>query len=79
MRRGSAWTSNVPLSSNAFPAPETFTSQKNRHHAELAHDRQQTLDHARPAKSAGRDTAEDDRFMDVLLQVAVQDVVEDAG
>src|SRR5439155_17102854 len=42
---------------------------KNCYQAELAHDRQQTLDRACPAKQTRRDTADAHGFVNVLLEI----------
>src|SRR5579871_6323820 len=76
MRRGSAASSSPPSSSNAFPALETFTSQKIVTSPSSRMTGSKALDHARAAEAPGRDAAESHRLVDILLEIAIQSMLE---
>src|SRR5256885_6315103 len=67
-----------PLIEKLFHVPEIHVP-KNCYQAQLAHDRQQRLDHSRTAKRSRRDTANADCLVNVLLQIHIERVLEEAG
>src|SRR5689334_15915407 len=52
---------------------------KDRHEAKLTHYGQQALNHARAAEAARRYATDANRFVDIFLQVGIEDVFEHAG
>src|SRR5206468_11346393 len=52
---------------------------KNCHQAELTHHRQQTLDRTRTAKQSRRNTTDPDSLVNVLLEIHIECVLQEAG